>query len=154
MKHILLFLCVLLMSSTASAADWIDSCLQDSNRDLVTTSSSIVTTLTPGRYACAETITNTDDTTILSVGGCNHIDVFQYNDPDGDDDISTVTGQPQICPDNTADDSSCGNFGLAAFSGDVYLEGLGVSFFRVQAAGTTDTAPVRWEVRCVSPSYK
>ena len=141
--------------SSAGDVDWIKSCQQDGSRDLVTAAAfprSETTNLKPGQYACAESITATEVTDQLKVSQCNHVDVFQYDDPDGDADISTVVGQVQICPDSTDDDDSCSSFGLTEFSGDSFLEGLGATYIRIEVNGTTDTAPVRWEVRCVGSS--
>ncbi len=135
------------MPSGAAEDDWIKGCDVDGSFDLNTTP--VTTLLQPGEVACAESITQTNVTDELNVSQCNHIDVIQYDDADGDGDVSTVTGTPQVCPDARDDDDSCTAMGLVAFVGDTFLEGLGARFFRVASGGTTDTAPVRWEVRCV-----
>jgi len=136
----------------AQEVNWIKSCQDDSSRDLVTTTAfpqSETTNLKPGQYACAESITATDVTANLNVSQCNHVDIFQWVDADGDDDDSTIVGQVQVCSNEFDDDSSCDSFGFVEFSGDSYLEGLGARYIRVEVNGTTDTAPARWEVRCV-----
>lgn len=148
MNRLIAFLIILFAFPAMAAEDnWIQWCKVDASFDLLT--APVVTTLQPGERACAESITQTNVTDELDVSQCDHIDVIQYDDADGDADVSTVTGQPQVCPDARDDDQSCTAMGLTAFSGDTFLEGLGATFFRVASGGTTDTAPVRWEVRCV-----
>jgi hypothetical protein len=149
MKLFIMILLAIFASSVTHAAevDWIGGCNIDATFDLEATP--IVTVLAAGSFACAETVTQTDVTEVLDVSQCDHIDVLQWDDADGDADLSTVVGQPQMCPNRTDDDDSCDAFALTEFAGNVYLEGLGANFFRIAATGTTDTAPVRWEVRCV-----
>lgn len=143
-----LFLILLALPAMAAEVDWIEGCNVDGSRDLNT--SPVVTTLNPGDYACAESGTQTDVTDELDVSQCDHIDVMQFTDPNGDGDDSLVSGVPEICSDLVDDDDSCNSMGLTAFSGNTFLEGLGARFFRVASAGTTDaSANVRWEVRCV-----
>ncbi len=142
----LLLLTLMPLQALAAEDDWIFGCNEDSNNDLLLVP--VVIKLNPGEVACAESITQTNVTTTLDVTGCEYIDVFQWDDADGDADLSTVVGQPELCPDERDSDASCDDFGLAAFATDVFLQGLGARFFRVASGGTTDTAPVRWEVHC------
>jgi len=153
LKHLLTLLALLLCapSAWAAEADWIEGCDEDSTTRALTTVN-VTLSLAPGERACAESITATDVTDELNVGRCDEVDIFQYIDPDGAADDSTVTGQVEICPSVIDDDDSCDDFGITAFTGDTFLAGLGATYIRVAAAGTTDTAEVRWEVRCSGPS--
>ena len=135
----------------AAEADWIGGCNEDATtRALEATP--VVLSLAPGERACAESITDTDVTDELDVSRCDEVDVFQFIDPDGDADDSTVSGQLEVCPSQIDDDDSCSDMGLTAFTGNTFTAGLGATYIRVAAAGTTDTAEVRWEVRCSAPS--
>ncbi|MEE8386106.1 MAG: hypothetical protein V3S01_09330 [Dehalococcoidia bacterium] len=144
----LLFLCLLLaLPASAAEDDWIFGCAENATFDLLTAPTT--TKLIPGEVACAESITQTNVTSNLDVGACEYIDVYQWPDADGDADVSTVVGQPQLCPNSQDDDQSCDEFGLAEFAADAFVQGLGARWFRMKSAGTTDTAPVRWEVHCM-----
>lgn len=147
MRLIILLITLLALPAWAAEDDWIKGCGVDGSFDLNT--SPTTTTLQPGEVACAESVTQTNVTDELDVNQCKWVDVWQYDDADGDADVSTVTGQLQVCPDARDDDDSCTAGGISAFSGDDFVMGVGARFIRVASGGTTDTAPVRWEVRCV-----
>jgi len=135
-----------------NAADWIRGCKESSSGVLATTATPGVfesTGLRPGQFACAETLTQTDNTDVLYIGDCAAVQVFQFDDPDGDADNSTVQGTPQLCPTLTPDDQACDTVpgGSILTGNDANYDVTGV-WFRVVASGTTDTALVRWVVLC------
>ena len=152
MKSLTIILGVLLVAGAASADSeaWISHCNESGTvNDHNLQATPVITTLAPGERACAESVTQTNETSILHVGRCSQVDIFQYIDADGDGIDSTVTGQVQICPGNNDNDDSCDDFGLAAFTAaDVFLQGLGATYIRIASGGTTDADQVRWEVRC------
>lgn len=159
MKNLLLLaasLCVLFWAGSASPAEskWIRNCetataggglIDDATAsDRKTTQS-----LKPGQSACADSVTATDVTYNINVSQCNHVDVFQHIDPDGDADNSTIVGQVQLCSSKVDDDQSCADFGLTEFSGNDAIWGLGAIWMRIEVNGTTDTAEARWDIHCV-----
>jgi hypothetical protein len=147
---------VLFWAGSASSAEskWVRNCetvavgggLID---DTTASSRKLTQSLKPGQTACADSVTATDVTYNINVSQCNHVDVFQFIDPDGDDDDSTIVGQVQLCSSQADDDSSCADFGLTEFSGNDALWGLGAIWMRVEVNGTTDTAEARWDIHCV-----
>lgn len=113
------------------------------------------TTLIPGERACATSATQTNETLVLDVTACNHVDVLQFLDADGDGTESTLVGQVELCPNIFDDDDACDDFGLTVFgANDEYLEGLGASYIRIKSGGTTDADLVRWEIRCVGSAAR
>lgn len=135
----------------ADSEAWIDGCNDSPTANahalLATPTTSA---LVPGERACAISATQTNETLVLDVSACNHVDILQFLDADGDGTESTVVGQVQLCPNSFDDDDACDDFGLTVFTAsDTFLEGLGASYIRIASAGTTDADLVRWEVRCI-----
>lgn len=156
MRPTLILLMGVLLGLPVSAAEWIKSCKESAAGVLAvstTTGVNAVNSLQPNQFACAETITATDDAEILYIGDCSEVHVFQFDDPAGDDDESTVVGTPQLCPTNqhnaAANDLACDTVpgGAALVANDANYDVVGV-WFRVLAAGSTDTVPVRWMAVC------
>lgn len=135
----------------ASEADWIGGCNEVAATRALNTVP-VVLTIAPGERACAQSVTATDVTAVLNVGRCDEVDVFQFIDPDGDADDSTLVGQVEICPSALDSDSACSDMGITEFSGNTFIAGLGATYVRIEVNGTTDTAEARWEVRCSGPS--
>jgi len=160
-KYLISFLAVIVLliaPEVASANDnaWIKNC-EDTSVDSgvliddtdAANAGKLTTVLKPGHWACADSADATHETVILDVGQCNHVDIFQFDDAIGDGTNSTVVGQVQLCPNAKDDNQSCDSFGLAEFSGNSYLEGLGARKIRIESNGTTDADVVRYEVHCI-----
>lgn len=153
-KLILSAAVVLFLLSSPAWADseaWIAGCDDAATADdhelaAVTVTSALIA----GERACTTSATSTNETLVLDVSACDHIDVFQFVDADGDGTSSLVIGQIQFCPNSFDDDDSCDDFEVTVFAAaDEIRAGLSASFVRIASAGTSDADLVRWEIRCV-----
>lgn len=155
LRFILTVAAMLLITTGAAWADseaWIAGCSDSPTANAHALLSETTTTrIVPGERACAVSNNQTNETLVLDVSACNHVDILQFLDADGDGTESTLVGQVELCPNSFDDDDACDDFGLTIFgAADTFLEGLGASFIRIKSAGTTDADLVRWEVRCVA----
>lgn len=144
---------LLLLVGTASADSeaWIAGCsdAETVNAHALLAGPTTVKLL-PGERACAISATSTNETLVLDVTDCDHVDVLQFLDADGDGTASNVLGQVQFCPNSFDDDDACDDFAITVFgAADETRTGLSTSFIRVASLGTTDADLVRWEIRCV-----
>lgn len=88
-------LIVALVAVPVGADGWRKNCAEDDE-----TTGTIV--LTVGDEACYVPESETDDSTSgLSIGGCKEVDIFYWNDTDGDGTAGTVTFGPRLCPSKT-----------------------------------------------------
>lgn len=135
MKTMMIWIGLVLLPSMGWASDWSKSC--DSTRT--------TTALQPGEFACYDPTANDDDSTILSVGNCENVDYFLFDDKDGDATVCTVAWEIEGCPVSNktlsaaAEDLACEILsGTAALSGDDVESNIAGIYVRLKgdAAGS------------------
>lgn len=149
----------LVASTGASAANWLKNCQA--------TASAASQSLSPGQSACNVPTTATDNSSgLLSVDGCENIDLLFFPDFDGDAVASGATGQFRSCP-TTGLSTANGGVGEAAcwvienvlFDGNPAtnteaIYGVAANWiFWEQVAYATPTEPIRVVVRCNGPTH-
>ena len=151
MRLTLILLVGVLLGAPAYAADWIERCFESAAGVLATSSTAgavVKTRLTPGSFVCAETNSNTDDAAVLDIHQCAQVDLLQFPDPDSDGTASTITGDPEVCPNSTSDDQACMVVpGGATLSGEDAAYNIKGAWMRIEAGGTANDH-VRWMAFC------
>lgn len=132
--RVLLVACIFLPASVwAATIAWTESCR----------TSKPTTALSPGEYACLDPTANDDVSTILGVGICENIDVFHFDDKNGDATVSTTTWEIEGCPFGESQSQTAAGrnaaceilSGTAALSGDDVESNLAGIFIRVKGDG-------------------
>jgi hypothetical protein len=153
-------LCILVgWAPPAQSANWLKNCQ--------TTASAPSQSLSPGQYACNVPTSATDNSSgLLSVDGCENIDIFFYPDFDGDAVASGGTGQMRNCPttgistaNGGAGENACWVMENLLFDGvpatnSEAIYGIAANWiFWEQVAYTVTTEPIRVIVRCNGPTH-
>ena len=157
MKTLFLILVGVLVGLPASGAEWVRNCRDDDLNGLLNTSGSgfDVNNVSAGGFVCADSVLNSDDAEVIFIGSCENVDVFQFDDPDGNGTASAITGTVELCPSLAAVadlDNECAPApGTTVLSGDDAIYGPGGTWLRIEAGGSC-TNQVRWQLRCAQGS--
>lgn len=135
---------LLLFAVPAGAASWLKSCA----------AGAVTTGLQLGSFACNIPTSATDDSGILSVGACENIDIFFYDDTDGDGTLGDAEAIMRNCPSASADAQGCWAIENVTLDGDaatgteaIYGAAAVWIYLDVTAYATT-AEPVAAIVRC------
>ena len=147
---------VALLPTPADAANWLKGC-QGTGQDNLS--------IGPGSFACLVPTSATDDSGILSVDSCENIDIFYWDDADGDGVAGGGTVQARSCPTtdalrtdtDTVQDAACFIMENLTLDGvpSTNTEAIyGIAANRMKITVTayaTTSEPIRVEVRCNGP---
>lgn len=157
MKTLFLIAVGVLLGLPASGAEWVRNC-KDADLDgtLNTSGSGFdVNNLSPGGFACADSVSNSDDAEVIDIHQCENVDVFQFADPDGEGTDTAITGTVELCPSRSAvadlDEECAPAPGTTVLSGNDAIYGLGGIWLRIEAGGS-GTEIVRWAIHCAQPA--
>lgn len=152
MRTFVLILLGVLAAAPAIAAGWKPNC------GTVTAGGveQFTRALSPMAVACLVPTSNTDHGEIISVKGCENVDLGMTEDSDGDGVGGTAfTATLQWCPVNEDDatvdtagerTAACVDYASGTLTGDGTIQGVGVpsGFLRVEVGGTFAGDPKVW----------
>lgn len=144
----------LVAPASPQAANWLKNCQA--------TASAAAQSIAPGSFACNIPTTATDNSSgYLDVSGCENIDIYFWDDVEGDAVAGGGTGRMRNCPNvglSTADggvgEAACWVIENLTFDGNPAtnteaIYGVAANWiFWEQVAYTTTTEPIRVIVRC------
>lgn len=143
-----------LMAPASHSANWLKNCQ--------TTSSAASQSLAPGDFACNIPTTATDNSSgTLDVSSCENIDIFFWDDVDGDGNLGGGTGLMRSCPtvglstlNGGVGESACWDIEAMTFDGVAATDteaiyGVAANWiFWEQTAYAAVAEPIRVMVRC------